>query len=105
MKLKVAFVLALAASVASAAEFHGEIVDSKCKTKDLASHTRKCVLSCADSGLLLVTSHGEFYKLDESGTAKAVEALKASTKEKGLKARVTGTLTDGVLHVETLNLD
>lgn len=46
MKLKVAFVLALAASVASAAEFHGEIVDSKCKTKDLASHTRKCVLSC-----------------------------------------------------------
>ena len=43
-------------------------------------------------------------KLDEAGNAKALEMLNASKKDKDLKAKVTGSLSDGVIQVETLEL-
>jgi N-acetyl-beta-hexosaminidase len=82
----------------------GTIVDTGCKTKDLASHTKKCVMGCAKSGLGVVLSDGKFVKFDEAGNAKALEALKASTKETDLKAKVTGKLDGDMLKVEKVEV-
>lgn len=89
----------------SAAEWSGTLVDVMCKGKDLASHTRKCALDCAKSGFAVVTSDGAFYKFDETGNTKALEMLRDSKKDKDLKAKVTGNLSDGVIQVETLALE
>lgn len=102
MKTLIAF---LVLSVcASAAEWSGTLVDVMCKGQDLASHTRKCALDCAKSGFAIVTADGSFYKLDENGNSKAFETLQQSKKDKDLKAKVTGSLNGGVIHVETLEL-
>lgn len=93
------------AVTASAAEWSGTLVDVMCKGQDLASHTRKCALDCAKSGFAIVTSGGDFYKLDETGNAKALETLNASKKDKDLKAKVTGSLNAGVIQVDTLELE
>lgn len=99
-----ALALSCCAFTASAAEWSGTLVDVMCKGQDLASHTRKCALDCAKSGFAVVTSDGSFYKLDEAGNAKALEMLNASKKDKDLKAKVAGSLSDGVIQVETLEL-
>lgn len=91
-------------SSALAAEWNGTLVDVMCKGQDLAGHTRKCAVECAKSGYAVVTADGNFYKLDEAGNAKALEALKASKKDKDLKAKVSGTLSDGVIQVDSLDL-
>jgi hypothetical protein len=93
-------------SVAAFAEtWSGTVVDNNCKGKgDLAVHTRQCALSCAKSGFGLVTADGKFVKFDEEGNAKALAALKASKKDKDLKATVSGTLTDDVIHVDSITL-
>lgn len=91
-------------AAAFAESWSGTIVDSSCKTKDLASHTKSCVLGCAKSGLGLVLSDGKFVKFDETGNTKAVEALKASAKDKDLKAKITGKLDGEVIKVEKVEL-
>ncbi len=96
--------LLLLAGMAAAESFSGTMVDVMCKGKDLASHTRECALNCAKSGYGLVTADGKFLKFDEAGNAKALTTLKKSTKEKDLKAKVTGTLAGDVLKVETIEL-
>ena len=92
------------AGIASAVEFNGTLVDVNCKGKALSTHTRQCAISCAKSGYLVVTSKGDFYKLDEAGNAKALAALEASKKDKDLKVKVTGSLAEGVIQVDTLEL-
>jgi hypothetical protein len=82
----------------------GTIVDTSCKTKDLANHTKQCVLGCAKSGLGIVLSDGKFVKFDEAGNTKAVAALKASAKEKDLKAKVTGKLDGETIKVEAVEI-
>jgi hypothetical protein len=82
----------------------GTIVDTACKTKDLASHTKQCTMGCASKGLGIVMSDGKFVKFDEAGNAKAVEALKASTKEKDLKGKVTGKLDGETIKVEKVEI-
>lgn len=92
-------------SVAAFAEtWSGTVVDTMCKGKDLANHTRQCALGCAKGGFGLVTSDGKFVKFDESGNAKALEALKASTKDKDLHATVSGKMSDGVIQVDSIEL-
>src|SRR6266478_1041543 len=89
-------------SVAAFAEtWNGTLVDVMCKDKDIAGHTKKCAVGCAKSGFGLVTADGKFVKFDEAGNAKALDALKASAKEKDLKATVTGTVDGDVLKVES----
>jgi len=87
---------------ALAESWNGTIVDVMCKGKDVANHTRQCALSCAKGGFGLVLADGKFVKLDESGNAMTLAKLKASTKDKDLKARVTGKLDGDVIQVETL---
>ena len=92
-------------ALAFAGSFNGTLVDVMCKDKDLAGHTRKCAVGCSKSGYGLVMSDGKFVKFDEAGNAKALAALKASDKEKDLKAKVTGTLDGDVVKVESLSLE
>ena len=93
-------------SVAAFAEtFNGTVVDVSCKGKDLASHTKKCAVGCAKSGYALVTSDGKFLKFDEKGNAKALAALKTTSKENDLKAKVDGSMDGDVLAVSSISIE
>ena len=93
-------------SVAAFAEtFNGTVVDVMCKGKDLASHTKKCAVGCAKGGYALVTSDGKFIKFDEAGNAKALAALKATSKENDLKAKVEGKMDGDVLEVSSIAIE
>ncbi len=88
---------------ASAAEtFNGTLVDVMCKYNTLASHPRKCAISCARYGYGLKQADGTFLKFDADGNVQALQALKRSTKVQDLKATVTGTLENGVLKVDSI---
>ncbi len=94
----------LFAAFAAAETWNGTVVDILCKGRDLAGHTRECALSCAKSGYGLVLADGKFVKFDEAGNAKTLALLKKSNKEKELKATVSGTLENGVIQVESVQL-
>ena len=102
--MKALCTLFLLAVPALAADFTGTVVDIMCRGKDLSSHTRECALTCAKSGYALVTADGKFLKFDESGNARTLAALKKSTRDKDLKAKVTGTLDGDVLKVQSIDL-
>jgi hypothetical protein len=96
--------LCLFSGLLSAATWTGTLMDSNCKGKDPATHTKQCAMSCAKSGFGLVGSDGKFIKFDEAGNAKALAALKATNKASDLKATVTGELKDGVIRVESVEI-
>ena len=96
--------LVFSSVIALAETWTGTVVDVMCKNNDLASHTRECALSCAKSGYGIVLSDGKFIKFDERGNAKALATLKAATKEKDLKAKVTGALNGEVIKVQAIEL-
>jgi hypothetical protein len=103
--MKVALLsLLLAVSAAATDPFTGTVVDVMCRGKDLAGHTRECALTCAKSGFGLVTADGKFLKFDELGNAKTLAALKKASKDKDLKAKVSGTVDGEVLRVESIEL-
>ena len=62
-------------------------------------------MGCSKSGFGLVLSDGKFVKFDEAGNAKALEALKATEKEKDLKAKVTGSMDGDVVQVESVEIE
>ena len=47
---------------------------------------------------------GKFIKFDERGNVKALAAIKATSKEKDLKAKVTGTVKEDVIQVESIQI-
>ena len=100
MKLWTLFLLT--AGSLAAAEFSGTVVDVMCRGKDLASHTRECALTCARSGYGLVTPDGKFLKFDEAGNARTLASLKKLSKDKDLKAKVTGTQDGEILKVQSI---
>jgi hypothetical protein len=102
--MKTAVLLALFASLALAETWNGTLVDVMCKNQDLAGHTTKCAIACAKSGYGLVLADGKFVKFDEAGNAQALAALKASSKEKDLKAKVTGSLDGDTVQVQSVEL-
>ena len=102
---KLFLTLSLFSAAAFADTMSGTLVDLNCKGKDLAEHSKQCAMRCAKSGFGLVTADGKFVKFDEAGNTKALEALKASEKEKDLKATVTGSVDGDVLKVESITLD
>jgi hypothetical protein len=95
----------LFSAVCFAESWTGTVVDVMCKANDLANHTRDCALSCSKSGYGLVLADGKFLKFDERGNAKTLAALKASHKDKDLKAKVSGTLQGSVINVESIDLE
>ena len=106
--MKRILLLSAAASLLSMAAFAeswtGTLVDVMCKGKDLSSHTAKCAVGCAKSGYGLVLSDGKFVKFDEGGNAKALAALKSTSKEKDLKAKVNGALDGDTVTVSSIEL-
>jgi hypothetical protein len=96
--------LVVCSALAWAETWSGTVVDVMCKKNDLASHTRDCAISCAKSGYGIVLADGRFVKFDERGNVRALAALKASSKEKDLKAKVTGTLKEDVIQVDSIEL-
>lgn len=103
--MKIALVFSLLSGLAFAESWSGTLIDTMCKAKDAASHTRQCAVGCAKGGYGLVLSDGKFVKFDESGNAKALATLKAATKDKDLKAKVTGKLDGEVIAVESIALE
>jgi hypothetical protein len=95
----------LLASGAFAETWSGTLVDVMCKGKDLAGHTTKCAVSCAKSGYGLVLADGKFVKFDEGGNAKALAALKSTSKEKDLKAKVSGSFDGETVQVSSIELE
>jgi hypothetical protein len=95
---------ALLLTGAFAETWTGTLVDVMCKGKDLSSHTTKCAVNCAKSGYGLVLSDGKFVKFDEGGNAKALAALKSTSKEKDLKAKVSGALDGDMVTVSSIEL-
>jgi len=104
MKTIMSCCLFLAALPAVAETWTGTLVDVMCKGKDLAGHTRECALTCAKSGFGVVLADGKFLKFDETGNAKTLTALKTATKEKDLKAQVTGEKDGETIQVTGLEL-
>src|SRR6476620_5307701 len=101
--MKFAVLTLTLAAVGSAADFTGTVVDVMCRGKDLAGHTRECAVTCSKSGYGLVTADGKFLKFDESGNARTLAALKKLTREKDLKAKVTGSVAGVILKVEAID--
>ncbi len=97
-------ILAITGGAAMADTWTGSVVDVMCKGKDLANHTKSCSVSCAAGGYGLVLSDGKFVKFNETGNSKALAAIKATTKEKDLKAKVTGTLDGEVINVTAIEI-
>ncbi|MEO7145389.1 MAG: hypothetical protein ABI165_17980 [Bryobacteraceae bacterium] len=95
----------LFAALGFAETWTGTVVDVMCKGRDLSSHTRQCALDCSKGGYALVTSDGKFLKFDEGGNARALAALKASSKEKDLKAKVSGTMDGDVINVDSITIE
>jgi hypothetical protein len=102
--LLIAAALLLASGV-FAETWSGTLVDVMCKGKDLAGHTTKCAVSCAKSGYGLVLADGKFVKFDEGGNAKALAALKSTSKEKDLKAKVNGSFDGETVQVSSIELE
>ncbi|HYL73167.1 MAG TPA: hypothetical protein VEU96_03125 [Bryobacteraceae bacterium] len=96
--------LVLSSVVALAQDWTGTVVDVMCKNNDLASHTKDCAINCSRSGYGIVLADGKFIKFDEHGNAKALAALKATSKDKDLKAKVSGSLKDDVIQVESIQI-
>jgi hypothetical protein len=99
--------LAASSLVGWAGEWQGHVMDSMCaaKMRDKAStHKAKCALSCSKGGYGLVTADGKYIKFDEAGNAKALAALKATSKTDDLKAKVTGTMDGDVIQVESISI-
>jgi len=106
--LRIALKLSLPVLLAGAAfaeTWSGTLVDVMCRKQDLASHTTECALKCAKSGYGLVLADGKFFKFDEGGNAKALKVLQQTSKEKDLKAKVTGTLDGDTVQVESVVLE
>jgi hypothetical protein len=97
-------VLLSVAAFAAETTLNGTLVDVMCKTKDLASHTKKCALGCAKGGFGLVTADGKFVKFDEGGNTKAVAALKATSKDTDLKAKVSGDVDGDMIKVTSIEI-
>lgn len=104
MQNAVITIFALMAGVLGAETFSGTVVDVMCKNKDLASHTRTCAVACAKGGYGLVMADGKFLKFNEAGNVKALALLKTATKDKDLKAKVTGSRDGEVIQVQALEL-
>jgi hypothetical protein len=95
----------LFSAAAFADSFSGTLMDTNCKGHDAAAHTAQCAIKCSKSGYGLVTADGKYMKFDEAGNTKALTALKATSKEKDLKATVTGTADGDMIKVDSVSLD
>lgn len=103
----IAAVMLYAQEGKKSAEITGFLIDSKCASgidqKD-REHPVSCSLmpSCSAAGYTVV-SKDTLYKLDDNGNKLALEILKETKTKKRLAVKVVGTLSEGVLHADTMS--
>lgn len=111
--LGIAGLLAAFASVGSAAQIQGVLMDKMCSVeaakkgqKFAAAHDTKCALdgACQKSGYGIFTADNKFLALDASGNAKAAAALKATKKTDNLMVTVEGDVQGDTVKVSSLKL-
>jgi hypothetical protein len=104
------FLLMFCTTVLAASETWKNValVDTMCLAKvkdDPDKHTAECAIACSKGGYGIIAADGTFLKFDEAGNAKALEALKASTKKDHLRATVIGERSGETLKVSSLKLE
>ncbi len=106
--IAIAFATLLAGSAFAETWKNVPVVDNNCAAKvkaDPDSHTRTCALQCAKSGFGIVTSDGNFLKLDDAGNQKVASALQKSDKKDHLRVTVTGEKQGDTIKTSAVRLD
>ncbi len=83
------------------------LVDQMCLSKvkaDPDRHPTSCLLKCASSGYGILAGDGTYVKLDKAGNAKAVAALKKTSKKDHIRVNVSGEQKGDVIEVASLKL-
>ena len=102
------FTFLLAGSLFAETWKNVSVVDNNCAQKvkaDPDAHTRSCALKCATSGFGIVTSDGQFLKLDSAGNEKVVSALQKSDKKDHLRVTVSGEKQGDTIKTSSVQLD
>jgi hypothetical protein len=89
----------------SAETFNGTLLPQKCRNDDPATHSRECGLDCASSGFGIAMENGDYVPFAESSQAKAQAFLKSISKEVDIRIRVTGTMDNKSIVIDTIKLD
>jgi hypothetical protein len=107
------FFAGLLAGMASAAQVQGVLMDKMCSAKAIQGgqqaahdHTRECALMppCQASGYGVFTADNKYLTFDDAGNAKALAALKASTKKSDMLVTVNGKVSGDTIKVASLKL-
>ena len=102
--MRLLLILLAGCILAHAETFSGTVVNVMCKDNQLATHPRQCAISCAKFGFGLKEADGTFLKFDEKGNARALAALKRSSKAQDLRAQGSGSIEDGILKVDSIRI-
>jgi hypothetical protein len=103
---------ALAASLASAAEIKGYLLDKSCADEDgkkpgfAAKHQKSCLQMgvCARSGYGVMTDDLKYYTFDKAGNAQAAKMITGLKKTDEIKIAVTGDVQGETIKVTKLAL-
>lgn len=101
-------VLVLPALAAAETWTNVPLIDKNCVEKvkaDPDKHETSCLIMCSKSGYGVLTSDGTWVKFDAKGNEEALKALKATTKENGIRVTVTGERAGDMIKVATLKID
>src|SRR5712692_905956 len=113
-KISVLTILVLTAAVLYAqgnkpVTITGNLIDNACadSAKDIdtraKNHSTSCALmdACETSGYAVYADH-KLYKLDDKGNSSAVDLLKNTKTQKGVRVAVEGTVEGDTIHVTKL---
>jgi hypothetical protein len=85
------------------------VVDSMCLEKVKSNpdkHERKCLLQCGDmGGYGILDADGKYLKLDDDGSAKLLELLKASDKKDHIRVNIEGEKSGDTIKVSSVTLN
>jgi hypothetical protein len=103
---------ALAASLASAAEIKGYLLDKSCADEDgkkpgfAVKHQKSCLQMkpCAESGYGVMMDDLKFLKFDAKGNALATKVIAGLKKNDEIKIAVTGDVQGETVKVTKLTL-
>jgi hypothetical protein len=103
----------LFAVLGMAESYAGKLIDASCLDKPNPT-VGSCQPSSATSTFALFDNSQKVYKLDQKGNTKAADALKnradrssdpnATSKGDVVVAKITGTMNDGIITVETIEI-
>ena len=93
--------------------FSGNLIDASCLAKPNPT-VASCQPTSSTTTFALVDNSQKVYKLDDKGNSKAADALKnradrsadpkATSKSDALTAKITGTVANGVVTVEAIEV-